>query len=133
MKRHRAASWNRYGVGGVRCHLTNTISSAEDSTRPLATSLGLGQVDPGLVDVNWVSPDAEVFIQQDVLQSWSQGVAQGVLTVSVTVEVHQHLDHSWVTCDDILRFLHLQADIRTQTRLVQDRTLCPHQCRDLDR
>lgn len=53
--------------------------------------------------------------------------------MSVTVEVDQHLDHSGVTCDDILRFLHLQADIGTHTRLVQDRTLCPHQSRDVDR
>ena len=79
------------------------------------SSLGLGLVDPGLVDLHWVSPNAQSPVQQDVLQSWTQRLPQGVLTTSVAVKVHQHLDDGGVTCDHVLRLLHLQPDIITET------------------
>lgn len=80
--------------------------------------LGLSLVDPGFVDVHWVGPDAQSSVQQDVLQSRTQRLPQGVLTTSVTVKVHQHLDDSGVTCDHILRLLHLQPDIRDRYMLM---------------
>lgn len=92
--------------------------------RPLVSSLGLGLVDPGLVDVYWVGPDAESSVQQDVLQSRTQRLPQGVLTASVTVKVHQHLDDGGVTCDNVLRLLHLQSDIITQRQVNLGNATC---------
>ncbi len=95
--------------------------------RPLLSGLGLGLVDPGLVDVHRVGPDAEGPVQQDVLQSRTQRLPQGVLTANVTVKVDQHLDDGGVTCDHILRLLHLQSDIITQRQVLmtsQGFTVC---------
>lgn len=78
------------------------------------SSLALRLVDPGLVDIDRVGPDAKSFVQQDVLQSRPQRLPQGVLTASVTVKVHQHFDDCGVTGDHIPRLLHLQSDIDTQ-------------------
>lgn len=79
-------------------------------------SLGLGLVDPGLVDIYRVGPDTESSVQQDVLQRRTQSLPQVVLTASMTVEVDQHLDDSGVTCDHFLGLLHLQSDISRETR-----------------
>lgn len=76
---------------------------------------GLRLVDPGLVDIYRVGPDTESSVQQDVLQRWTQSLPQGVLTTSVAVKVHQHLDNGGVTCDHFLGLLHLQSDIITET------------------
>lgn len=84
--------------------------------RPLVSSLGLSLVDPGLVDIYWVRPDAEGPVQQDILQCWTQRLTQGVVTSSMTVEVHQHLDNGGVTYDYVLRLLHLQSDMTHKDR-----------------
>lgn len=83
------------------------------------SGLGLGLVDPGLVDVHRVGPDAERPVQQDVLQSGTQRLPQDVLAASMTVKVDQHLDDGGVSCDHVLRLLHLQPDSSTQTLLIR--------------
>lgn len=82
------------------------------------SGLGLGLVDPGLVDFHRVGPDAEGSVQKDILQSRTQRIPQGVLTASMTVKVHQHLDDGGITCDNILRLLYLQSNIITHRQVV---------------
>lgn len=89
-------------------HLISNIKVSHVlSFRPLLSGLTLGLVDPSLVNVHRVSSDTEGPVQQDVLQSWTQCLPQDVLTASVTVKVHQHLDDGGVTCDHVLRLIHL--------------------------
>ncbi|KAG7218837.1 hypothetical protein INR49_019679, partial [Caranx melampygus] len=90
--------------------LTMAMSTRLCTSGPLGSGLGLSLVDPGLVDVHRVGPDAEGPVLQDILQRWAQDVPQGAMTTSLTVEVHQHPDDSWVSCDHVLRAIDLQSD-----------------------
>lgn len=78
---------------------------------PLVSSLCLGLVDPGLIDLHRVGSGGESPVQQDVFQSRAQKVAQRVVTTSMAVKVDQHLDDSGVPCDHFLRLSHLQSDL----------------------
>lgn len=80
-------------------------------------SLGLGLVDPALVDLHGVGADAEGPLLQYLADGGPEDVPEGVLAPGVAVEAHQHLDDGRVPLHHLLGLVHLHSG-RKRRRVV---------------
>lgn len=72
--------------------------------------LGLGLVDPALVDLAGVRADAEGAVLQHLSNGRPQDLLQRGLTAGMAVETHQHLNDCGVPSHHLLGLVHLPPE-----------------------
>ena len=72
-------------------------------------SLGFRLFDPALVDLHRVCADADGAVLQHLQDGRAQDLLERVVTASVAVETHQHLDDRGVPRHDLLGLVHFQS------------------------